>query len=350
MNKISHNSNFFKALLFVFILTVVMISLIFVIKSVYTTQSVEDFSENTYQYTAYTPTEEVNRTFQNGQWYVENTNLTTWVFFGLDKSQDELNDEENTSSTQTDFILLVIFDEENETYQTVQINRDTMVDIDVLSLDGTEIVGSVFGQITLAHAYGTTLDQSAENSIRAISTLMYDIEIDHYISFSLDIVPAVNDLVGGVEIEVLYDYTAQYPEMEVGATVTLTGEQALAYVQQRYDIGEQTNLERMERQLQYLEALEEIIFQKQTDSSFALDFLLTLSDYIYTDASFSVLNSAVNKYSTYERLENYTIDGESVVGDDFMEFYADDGQLMDLVLELFYAIEETTEEAVDEIE
>lgn len=339
MKKKSNSLTFFKAISFVTIIAALVVCLIFFTKNTEDDNFLDAFGDNDYEYTSYIATEEVNRIFQNDQWYVENTNITTWVFFGLDKYKEELEDEDDSSSTQADFIMLVVFDEENQTYSTIQINRDTMVDIDVLSLDGTSITGSVFAQITLAHAYGTTLVQSAENLVRAVSSFIYDTQIDYYISFPLDIVSVVNDLVGGVELEILYDYSAQYPEMIVGETVTLTGEQALSYVQQRYGIEDQTNEQRMQRQIQYLEALQQTIAAKQYDSRFTLDLLLGVSDYIYTQASFTLLQNAMDMYSSFEHVANYTIEGETVLGDEFMEFYADDTQLMELILELFYIAE-----------
>ncbi len=331
-----NNIAFFKAVTLILIVTSLVVGLIFFTQNVEKASFLDDFSSNSYQYTSYSSTVEAKKVFQNGQWYVENTNLSTWLLLGLDKTNEELLDESDISTTQADFIFLVVFDEENMTFNTVQINRDTMVDIDVFSIDNSYITGSVFAQITLAHAYGADLYSNAENVARAVSRLMYDTQIDNYISFTLDIVPAINDLVGGVELEVLYDYSRQYPQMVVGETVTLTGEQALSYVQQRYGVDEQTNEQRMIRQTQYLEALQETIENKRYDSRFTFDLLTTAADYIYTEASFTTLQSVIEAYSEFEYISNYTIEGETIQSDQFMEFYADEDELIDLVLNLFY--------------
>lgn len=333
----SNNSTLFKALFLFFGAIFLILSLIIIVNITSNNQEVVlSDSDNDYEYTNFDSTSQLKRTFQNDQWYVENSNISTWVFFGLDKYQAELLDENDTSTTQADFIFIFVFDEENETCKTLQINRDTMVDIDVFSVDSSVVTGSVFAQITLAHTYGASLEQSADNLINSLSKFLYDTSIDYYVSSPFDIVSIVTDMVGGVELEVLYDYSSQFPEMIVGETVNLTGEQALAYVQQRVDIGEQTNVERMQRQIQYLEALQEIVKNSLDDSRLSTSSLLSVFDYIYTDASFSALQTAFNKYINYEYISNYTIDGESVLGDEFMEFYADDEQVMDLVLELFY--------------
>ncbi|MFI3140899.1 MAG: LCP family protein [Clostridia bacterium] len=335
--KIKHNNNaFFKAVTLISIIASLVVGLIFFTQNVEKASFLDDFSSNSYQYTSYSSSVEPKEIFQNGQWYVEKTNLSTWLLLGLDKTKDELLDESDTSSTQADFIFLVVFDEENKTFNTVQINRDTMVDIDVFSLDNSYITGSVFAQITLAHAYGADVYSNAENVARAVSRLMYDTQIDNYVSFTLDIVPTINDLVGGVELEVLYDYSRQYPEMIVGETVNLSGEQALSYVQQRIGIDEQTNEQRMQRQTQYLEALQETIENKRYDSGFTYDLLTTAADYIYTDASFSTLQSMLELYSEFEYISNYTLEGETIQSQQFMEFHAYEDELINLVLNLFY--------------
>lgn len=335
--KIKLNSYaFFKAVFLIATITFLVGGLIFFTQNVENSGFFDDFDENKYINTQNSTTTQANEIYINSQWYSEKTEINTWVFLGLDKSKEELENETDNSTTQADFIFVVVFDEENETYQTLQINRDTMVDIDVLSMNSGSIIGSTFGQITLANAYGYTIDQGAQNVVRAVSRLLYDTSIDYYISFSLDIISIINDAVGGVEIEVLHDFSVQYPEMTVGATVTLTSEQAQAYVQQRYGVEDQTNIQRMQRQIQYLEALQEAVYAKQYDTEFSMNLLLTVCDYIYTDATFTKLQSFMEKYSEYEHIAHHSIEGETVQGEVFIEFYADDDQLIDLVLDLFY--------------
>ena len=59
--------------------------------------------------------------------------------------------------------------------------------------------------------------------MKAVSNLLFGIEINHYLSFTMDAVALVNDLVGGVQVEVLDDLTFLDPALRKGETVTLKG-------------------------------------------------------------------------------------------------------------------------------
>ena len=91
------------------------------------------------------------------------------------------------------------------------------------------------------------------------------------------------DLVGGVTLTLASDLSAIDPALTQGATVTLNGEQALAYVHTRQNVDDQTNLARMDRQRQFLRAFEEQA--RQMDPSFALDAYQAAEDYIITNLS-----------------------------------------------------------------
>ena len=73
----------------------------------------------------------------------------------------------------------------------------------------------------------------------------------------MDAVPVFNDLVGGVEIEVLDDFTGIDDTLVKGKTVTLMDEHALHYVRTRKDLEDSSNSTRMKRQQQYINALYE---------------------------------------------------------------------------------------------
>ena len=64
--------------------------------------------------------------------------------------------------------------------------------------DTNEFLGSINRQLSLAHAYGDTPAARCRNTVTAVSGLLYGIEIDHYISLSMDGVIILNNLAGGV--------------------------------------------------------------------------------------------------------------------------------------------------------
>ena len=90
----------------------------------------------------------------------------------------------------------------------------------------------------------------------------------------------LNDLVGGVTLEVLDDFSGIDDTLVQGETVTLKGQQALTYVRSRGGLEDSTNLHRMERQRQYLSALQGQLSSKaQSDDGFTLEALLQLNEY-----------------------------------------------------------------------
>lgn len=121
--------------------------------------------------------------------------------------------------------------------------------------------------------------------------------IDHYIALTMDAVPELNDLVGGVTVKLLDDFTKYYPEMTEGSELTLNGEEALAYVRYRMDIGDSTNINRMERQRQYMLALKDKFAEKvNSDDNFMLNTIGILSDYMVSDCTADQLSSICNTW------------------------------------------------------
>jgi anionic cell wall polymer biosynthesis LytR-Cps2A-Psr (LCP) family protein len=167
--------------------------------------------------------------------------------------------------------------------------------------------------------------------------LLKGIKINHYLSVMMDAVPIFNDLVGGVEVEVLHDFTGIDDTLIKGQRVTLTGEQALLYVRTRSGLEDSTNTTRMERQQQYMDALYQVTQDRIAgDADFVVDASLALSDYTVSDRSVTQLQSLADKFNQYEFLGIQSIAGESRMGEKHMEFYPDDDALMDMVIRLFY--------------
>ena len=237
-------------------------------------------------------------------------------------------------------LLLLVLDDEQKTCNIIQINRDTMVKVGVLGVAGQRI-NTVTEQIALAHTYGNGREQSCLNTAEAVSGLLGGIKVDHYMSVTMDAVPVLNDLVGGIEVTVLDDFGDYDPTLIKGETVTLKGEQALHYVRGRIGVGDNSNLSRMARQREYMNAF----FSKARkrldgDDSFSADVMTSLAGYMISDCTISKLQELSKKAGEYELGEIYAMEGEAVVGEEFMEFYPDEAALNSLIAKLFYVKEE----------
>jgi LCP family protein required for cell wall assembly len=232
--------------------------------------------------------------------------------------------------------MLFVFDNETKQCTAIHINRDTMVDVHVLGVAGNKI-DTLTRQIALAHTYGNGRDISCRNTANSVSSLLKGVKVNHYLSVMMDAVPIFNDLVGGVEVVVLHDFTGIDDTLVKGETVTLMGEQALRYVRTRNGLEDSTNSTRMERQQQYINALYQATQKCIADNDeFIVDASLTMSDYTVSDRSVTQLQALAEKFNQYEFLGIQGIAGESKMGEEYIEFYPDENALMELVVRLFY--------------
>ena len=149
----------------------------------------------------------------------------------------------------------------------------------------------------------------------AVSNLLYGMEIDHYVSLTMDGVALLNDLVGGVTVEVLDDFSGIDDSLMQGETVTLQGQQALTYVRSRGGLEDSSNLHRMERQRQYLSALQQQLKAAvQQEDGFTLDALLQLNEYMVSDCTVDQLSELGNSLAAYQVNDILTTPGDAQEG------------------------------------
>lgn len=279
--------------------------------------------------------EEEKTIVYNGEEYVFSKNVSTFLVLGLDKYEGDSDVDSYNNDNQADFLMLLVYDNDNKQCTALHINRDTMADVNRLAVNGNKI-DTLKKQIALAHTYGNGKGVSCRNTADSVSMLLQDVKIDHYLSLKLDAVPVVNDRVGGVTVEVLDDFTGIDDDLIVGNTVTLTGDQALTYVRTRYGLEDNTNSGRMERQKQYLDSLYSKFKEcAANDNEFIVKVSMDVSDYLVSDCSITQLQNLADKFLSYEFTGIQSLKGESVPGERFMAFYPDEDELTKTVVELF---------------
>ena len=188
-----------------------------------------------------------------------------------------------------------------------------------------------------ANTYGSGLQDSCENTRTAISQFLLGAQIDYYVSMNMDAIGILNDAVGGVTVEVTDDFSQVDPTIGMG-TVKLNGQQALNFVRTRKDVGDQLNLTRMERQKAYIQGFSQALRAKiDSDATFVISTYEELEPYIVTDCSAKLMTSLLEQYSSYSIGKMLSPAGENVMGEKYFEFYVDEEDLKDLVLQLFYA-------------
>jgi LCP family protein required for cell wall assembly len=298
--------------------------------------AVEIYDRNHYQFESSTSALDKSITY-NGNDYVLNDDLETLLVLGLDKfGETSVNSYNNDK--QADFLLLFVIDNNSKTYKIIHLNRDSMVEMNVLGVAGDKIDTAV-KQLALSHTYGNGKEVSCRNVANAVSGMLLGAEIDHYVSATMDAVGVYNELVGGVTVEVLDDFTAIDKSMVMGETITLTGDQALKYVRSRDGLDDPSNERRMVRQKQYLEALSSKTRQIiSDDKSFVSKAGLEMSKFVVSDCSVNKLESYMNKLSEYDLISFLDIDGSTVVGEEFLEFYPNEASVKEVVINCFYTM------------
>jgi len=284
----------------------------------------------------------------DGKEYAPNPDLVCILVMGIDtETVTEIGgqswDVDETSANnggQADALFLLLLNPHDEKISVVSINRNSMADVDVW--DSTGAYRGVFTQqIALQHGYGTDQIACAEHQVKAVSRLMHNIPIHAYAAISMDAIPELNDSVGGVTVEVLE--TIVYPEYDMdlhqGETVTLMGDKAYWYVRLRDENLFDSNSMRLERQKQYLTSF--AAKAKETaggDISVAIDLFNIMQKYMVTDlnvSSFTYLASETMDYE-FDVKNMYSIEGETVQGNEFEEYYINDEALQALIVKLFY--------------
>lgn len=281
-----------------------------------------------------TPETEHRKTLDyQGKTYVAREGVETYLFMGIDVEGPAKGNKGYIGGGQADVQLLLVVDRFNRTWQVLEINRDSMVDVPVLGVNGAE-VSSEYQQIALAHSYGNGLQNSCENNVKAVSQLFNHQNINGYLALNMDGISILNDAVGGVEVTMLDDFSQTDASMAKGATVKLNGTQAMTYVRGRQGVGDETNLSRMARQEQYLNAL----FAKVSGMSAenATQAYQAVEGYVVTNMANQWLK-LLDRLETYQKLDPLTIDGESYLDSQGAAAYRlDEDSLNQVMIQLFY--------------
>lgn len=273
---------------------------------------------------------------RNGIEYYPRQDVTVMLVLGIDQSGPVESSNYYRNSGSADSVMLLVFDETNEECTVLYLNRDMMLDMDVIGVRG-EYAGTTYGQLALAHTYGTGLEDSSENVKNTLMNFMHGLTIDYYVAMNMDAIPILNDAVGGVTVTVVDDFSLVDPTITLGE-ITLKGEQVINFVRTRKDVGDQKNVTRMERQKEYVnEFLVALREKEHEDVNFIIKVYDEVAPYLVSDCSVNTLSGMLERYVDFEIKEVVTPEGENTIGDGHYEFYVDEEKLDELIVRLFYA-------------
>lgn len=265
--------------------------------------------------------------------YQQKRNTESYLFLGIDQEGTATGIDSYVGGGQADVQMLLVLDHEAKTWQMLQLNRDSIVDVPVLGVTG-KVIGTKQQQLALAHAYGKGLEDSCQNTVNAVSNLLWNQPIQGYLSVHMDAIPIINDAVGGVEVQITSDFSAVDPTLVPGQTLTLNGQQALTFIRSRKDVDDETNLSRMGRHRQYLDGLFRR-FSSQSEES-VLRIYQDVNPYLVTDMGSGTISKVSQTLKEYTQLPMLTIAGSSEVRNENIAYILDEASLQQTVLDLFY--------------
>lgn len=275
----------------------------------------------------------------NGQMYRYNKDMLTILILGIDSNDPVPEVNENTNylkGGQSDAIFLFTMNPHDKTISVVAVNRNTMTDIDMYDKDNN-YVETVKAQLCVQHGYGDGNELSCERAEKTVSELLYNLPIHGYVSMRLGAIWRLNEAVGGVEVTLPFDV----PEINqsAGATVRLYGQDAFYFLKYRSLDKFNSASERLEKDKIYLKAFMKQVFEStKSDISYPVKLYQIASSYIVTDISVDEMSYLASELLDYdiEGVKMYSIPGETVMGEKFEEFYVNEVQLKEMLLDVFY--------------
>ena len=275
----------------------------------------------------------------NGQMYRYNKDMLTILILGIDSNDPVPEVNENTNylkGGQSDAIFLFTMNPHDKTISVVAVNRNTMTDIDMYDKDNN-YVKTVKAQLCVQHGYGDGNELSCERAEKTVSELLYNLPIHGYVSMRLGAIWRLNEAVGGVEVTLPFDV----PEINqsAGATVRLYGQDAFYFLKYRSLDKFNSASERLEKDKIYLKAFMKQVFEStKSDISYPVKLYQIASSYIVTDISVDEMSYLASELLGYdiEGVKMYSIPGETVMGEKFEEFYVNEVQLKEMLLDVFY--------------
>lgn len=274
----------------------------------------------------------------NGSHYLYNTSIKTYLFMGIDKTGKVTEAEKGNEGGRSDAMFLLVENPKKEELSIIAINRNSMVDVEVYDENG-EYLSTGRLQICLQHEYGDGMRLSCNRSVNAVSRLFYNLPINGYLSLNMEGISLLNDLVGGVTVTPEHDLNSESfgVSLKAGETVTLTGQEAYAYLRYRDTSEFNSATDRLERQMDYL--LQLFSKLKQTGTDGMVDAYEQIEDYLVTNMDFAKLAEEALAYR-FDESRMYSVPGEMVKGNIYEEYNVDDEALYKMILDIFYEPEE----------
>lgn len=236
-----------------------------------------------------------------------------------------------------DIMGLVILNTKTFDFSILYIPRDTMADVIVMDTEGNYI-DTIYTNISTSHSYGDGKELSCRLSADAVSRLLYGVPVNRYAALDYNALYTLNTMIGGLEITFGEDYTSIDPSYTEGNTVIMDSWQMRRFITFRDRSQVSGAYDRGVRNMAVLKALFNQCKEKiAADPAVALDFLSKLNSYLTTDLDLSEITFLARNIGkmNFDSDTIIKLPGESVMGEQYAEFYPDENWLHDFVAEMF---------------
>ena len=267
----------------------------------------------------------------NGKKYALNKHMATVAFIGFDNRATD----DGAKEGQSDTVMVVALNTDTGEARGIVIPRDSMVAVDTYA--GGSFSGQVTEQLCLQFAYGTDGDSSSALTAAAASRVLDNIPVDYYYTLNIEGVAPINDSIGGVTLVP----TQSVPGTSVveGQETTLFGKTAEKYVQWRDTTNLTSSLDRTARQVSYVQAFaSKVLSSAKSDPAMLINLYKTMGDYTWTNLGldeFSYLATTMLEHGLTS-FDVVTLQGAMQQGDTFAEFYLDQDNVKQTVVDTFY--------------
>lgn len=267
----------------------------------------------------------------NGKKYELNKHMATVAFIGFDGRGND----DGTQKGQSDTVMVVALNTDTGEARGIVIPRDSMVAVDTYS--NGSFAGQVTEQLCLQFAYGTDGDNSSALTAAAASRVLDNIPVDYYYTLNIEGVAPINDSIGGVTL--VPTQTVPGTSVVEGQETTLFGTTAEKYVQWRDTTNLTSSLDRTARQVSYVQAFaSKVLSSAKSNPAMLISLYQAMGDYTWTNLGldeFSYLATTMLEHGLTS-FDVVTLQGTMQQGDTFAEFYLDQDNVKQTVVDTFY--------------
>lgn len=248
-----------------------------------------------------------DQTADQNREYRYNEDILTFLLMGID---GEGTAEGYAGGGRADALFLFVLNPHDETMSLIPTSRDTMTEVNVYDAQGN-YENTVTAQVCVQYGFGDGGRESCEYQIEAVRNLFYGIPIHGYLAVDMGAVPAVTELIGGMDLRALTDVR---------------------------------NGDREVKQRQFMTALiDKVRRMTKEDLTVPIKIYNSISDRAVTDITVDEVTYLTAIAGGYHFSESrvVTVPGRSISGEEnrdsgLDEFYVDETALYELILDVFY--------------